>query len=284
MFRNLKNKKDKVNELKNFDFLDHKLQVPSGLYEKCPHCHEAVDKLTLNDNHRVCPKCDFHMRMHIVTRAQLIFDTFHVFNHIVKSKDPLNFPGYEEKLNRLSKQLGVYDAVVCAEASIDKKEVIAVIMDPDFMMGSMGSVVGEKITRAFERAQKQKKPLILFSASGGARMQEGLISLMQMAKTSAAVGKFQKNKGLYIAVLTDPTTGGVSASFASLADIILAEPHALIGFAGPRVIAQTLKEPLPDGFQTAEFLLEHGFVDKIVPRKKLKQTLSLLLDYHEVRG
>lgn len=284
MFRNIKNKKDKVNELKGFDFLTQKVTVPDGLYEQCPRCEKTLDKVKLNNNHRVCMECGFHLRMHIVQRARLVFDQFHVFNHIVKTKNPLEFPDYQKKLDKLTEDLGVYDAVVCAEASIYDLDVIAVIMDPDFMMGSMGTVVGEKITRAFERAQKQKKPLILFSASGGARMQEGMMSLMQMAKTSAAVGKFQKAGGLYISVLTDPTTGGVTASFASLADIILAEPGALIGFAGPRVIAQTIQEDLPEDFQRAEFLLEKGFIDKIVTRDHLKNTLSLLLDYHEVKS
>ncbi len=283
MFRNIKNKKEKVNELKGFDFLETKIEIPDGIYEKCPKCEATLDKVKLAQNHRVCYECQHHMRMHIVARARLVFDSFAVFNHIVKTKNPLNFPGYQEKIDKLTETLGVYDAVVCAEATIYDKAVIAVIMDPDFLMGSMGTVVGEKITRAFERAQKQKKPLILFSASGGARMQEGLMSLMQMAKTSAAVGKFQNAGGLYIPILTDPTTGGVTASFASLGDIILAEPGALIGFAGPRVIAQTIKEDLPKGFQSAEFLLEKGFIDKIVPRDELKNTLSLLLDYHEVR-
>ncbi|HZJ87405.1 MAG TPA: acetyl-CoA carboxylase carboxyltransferase subunit beta, partial [Erysipelothrix sp.] len=216
-------------------------------------------------------------------RAQLIFDKFEVFNHIIKSINPLNFEGYDQKLEGLSETLGVYDAVVCAEAKINDKSVIAIIMDPDFMMGSMGSVVGEKITRAFERATKQKKPVILFSTSGGARMQEGIISLMQMAKTSGAVSKFDQAGGLYISVLTDPTTGGVTASFASLGDIILAEPGALIGFAGPRVIKETIQQDLPEGFQKAEFMLEKGFVDKIVHRHELKKTLYLLLEYHEVR-
>lgn len=282
MLKNIKDKKQKVNELKGFDFLNKRIEIPDGLYEKCPKCDATLDAIKLNQNHRVCDQCGHHLRMHIVQRAKLVFDEFHVFNHIVKSVNPLNFPNYDEKLENLSESLGVYDAVVCAEAKIYNKSVIAVIMDPDFMMGSMGTVVGEKITRAFERATKQKKPVILFAASGGARMQEGMMSLMQMAKTSGAVGKFQKQGGLYISCLTDPTTGGVTASFASLGDIILAEPKVLIGFAGPRVIAQTIQEDLPEGFQSAEFLLEKGFIDKIVSRDNLKQTLSLLLDYHGV--
>lgn len=283
MFKNIQSKKDKVNELKGFDLLNTKIEVPEGLYKKCPHCDATLDGIKLNANHRVCDQCGYHFRMHIVQRAQLIFDKFEVFNHIIKSINPLNFEGYDQKLEGLSETLGVYDAVVCAEAKINDKSVIAIIMDPDFMMGSMGSVVGEKITRAFERATKQKKPVILFSTSGGARMQEGIISLMQMAKTSGAVSKFDQAGGLYISVLTDPTTGGVTASFASLGDIILAEPGALIGFAGPRVIKETIQQDLPEGFQKAEFMLEKGFVDKIVHRHELKKTLYLLLEYHEVR-
>lgn len=256
--------------------------VPDGLFKKCEGCFAILESNTLKNNHYVCNGCGHHHRMHIVDRAVSVFDTFAVFNHRVRSLNPLDFPEYTQKLETLNQAQGVYDAVVCAEAKLKGKEVIAVIMDPNFMMGSMGTVVGEKITRAFERALKQKKPVILFSASGGARMQEGIMSLMQMAKTSGAVGKFSNAGGLFINVLTDPTTGGVTASFAMLADIILAEPGALIGFAGPRVIEQTMRKPLPEGFQSAEFLLEHGFVDKIVARDQLKETLSQLLDCHGV--
>lgn len=283
MFKKIKARKAKVNQSRNLDFLEAKVEIPDGMYEKCPKCEATLESKKLRDNYRVCYECQHHLRLHIAQRANLTFDKFKVFNHIVKSKDPLNFPGYKQKLKALSDYLGVYDAVVCAEAKIFDYEVIAVIMDPDFMMGSMGSVVGEKITRAFERAQKQKKPVILFSASGGARMQEGIISLMQMAKTSGAVTKFQKAGGLYISVLSDPTFGGTTASFAMLGDIILAEPKALIGFAGPRVIKQTIGEPLPADFQTAEYLLESGFVDRIVERKMLKKTLAKILEIHQVR-
>lgn len=284
MFKNVQDRKKKVDALKGYDLLNKKIEVPEGMFEKCPQCEATLDSRKLIESMRVCPECDYHLRMHIAYRAQLVFDSFHVFNHIVKSNDPLSFPGYQEKLDDLSDNLGVYDAIVCAEARIGEYECIAMIMDPNFMMGSMGSVVGEKITRSFERAQKQNKPVILFSASGGARMQEGMVSLVQMAKTSGAVGRFQSKGGLFISCLTDPTTGGVSASFASLGDIILAEPKALIGFAGPRVIAQTIKEDLPQDFQRAEFLLEKGFIDKIVHRKDLKETLSLLLKYHQVKS
>lgn len=283
MFNKLKSKKDKVEASRNINDLTVKNEIPEGMYDKCPKCQSIVSIESLQMSSWVCGSCDHHFRMHVAGRIKLVFDEFKVFNHIVKSKDPLNFPGYQEKLDDLSNDLGVYDAVVCGEAKLENFDVIAVIMDPNFMMGSMGSVVGEKITRAFERATSQKKPIIVFSASGGARMQEGIISLMQMAKTSGAVGRFSASGGLFINVLTDPTTGGVTASFAMLADIILAEPKALIGFAGPRVIEQTLRKPLPEGFQSSEFLLERGFVDKIVHRSDLKSTLSLLLALHEVK-
>lgn len=283
MFDRLKNRKSKVDSTREVIVLPPKNEIPEGMYEKCPKCDALLNTTLLRQNKWVCPECDYHYRMHIAQRVHLIFDEFKVFNHIVKTKDPLDFPGYKEKIASLSESSGVYDAVVVAEASIKDKAVIAVIMDPNFLMGSMGTVVGEKITRAFERATIQKKPLILFSASGGARMQEGIMSLMQMAKTSGAVGRFSEANGLFINVLTDPTTGGVTASFAMLADIIIAEPKALIGFAGPRVIEQTMRKPLPEGFQRSEFLLEKGFIDKIVHRKDLKNTLLQLLELHEVK-
>lgn len=281
MFNRLKNKKE-YSENQSIK-LPYKTEIPEGMYEKCLECESLMDINTLSMNKWVCNECGYHFRMHIASRVHLIFDSFKVFNHIVKSKDPLYFPGYKDKLESLSDSSGVYDAVVLAEASIGSKNVIAVIMDPNFLMGSMGTVVGEKITRAFERATKDKKPVLMFTASGGARMQEGIMSLMQMAKTSGAVGKFNKSGGLFINVLTDPTFGGVTASFAMLADIILAEPKALIGFAGPRVIEQTMKKSLPEGFQRSEFLLEKGFIDKIVARKDLKKTISQLLELHEVK-
>lgn len=283
MFNRLKNRKEKVDQSRVSISLPYKNEIPKGMYEKCPACNELMDVDILRLSKWVCPECDHHFRMHIAQRVHLIFDSFKVFNHIVKSKDPLDFPGYKEKLESLSASSGVYDAVVLAEASLKGHDVIAVIMDPNFLMGSMGTVVGEKITRAFERATLQKKPVLLFSASGGARMQEGIMSLMQMAKTSGAVGKHSQAGNLFINILTDPTTGGVTASFAMLADIIIAEPKALIGFAGPRVIEQTMREPLPEGFQRSEFLLEKGFIDKIVHRSELKATLTQLLELHEVK-
>lgn len=282
MFKNIQSKKEKTNKKKNtVDSNLPPVEVPDGMYEKCPRCSALIPLAKLHANASVCESCDHHFRMHVASRVAYLMDSFQVFNHRINSIDPLNFPGYKEKLEDLKASTGLHDAVVCGEAVLDNHEIIAVFMDHNFMMGSMGTVVGEKITRAFERAQKQKKPIVVFCASGGARMQEGLMSLMQMAKTAGAVQSFD---GLYISVLCDPTTGGVSASFAMLGDIILAEPESLIGFAGPRVISQTINSDLPEGFQSAEFLLEKGFVDKIVHRKKMKECLSNILSLHEVKS
>ena len=280
MFKDLDAKKKRVNKRKNPQLLEGLVSVPDGMYEKCPSCEETIEMGLLQEGLWVCPLCDHHFRIHCASRIKIIFDSFKVFNHSMTTKDPLQFPGYNKKLEMLSEYTGVYDAVVCGEAKIGDSELIAVIMDPNFMIGSMGTVVGEKITRAFEKATKQKKPIVIFTASGGARMQEGIMSLMQMAKTSSAIALFNEKKGLYISVLCDPTTGGVTASFAMLGDIIIAEPKALIGFAGPRVIEQTIQTQLPEGFQSSEFLLEKGFVDKIVPRGQLKESLASILSLH----
>ncbi len=280
MFKDLDAKKKRVNKRKNPQLLEGLVSVPDGMYEKCPSCEETIEMGLLKEELWVCPLCDHHFRIHCASRIKIIFDSFKVFNHSMTTKDPLQFPGYNKKLEMLSEYTGVYDAVVCGEAKIGDSELIAVIMDPNFMIGSMGTVVGEKITRAFEKATKQKKPIVIFTASGGARMQEGIMSLMQMAKTSSAIALFNEKKGLYISVLCDPTTGGVTASFAMLGDIIIAEPKALIGFAGPRVIEQTIQTQLPEGFQSSEFLLEKGFVDKIVPRAQLKESLASILSLH----
>lgn len=280
MFRDLDAKKKRVNKRKNPQLLEGLVSVPDGMYEKCPSCEETIEMGLLQEGLWVCPLCDHHFRIHCASRIKIIFDSFKVFNHSMTTKDPLQFPGYNKKLEMLSEYTGVYDAVVCGDAKIGDSELIAVIMDPNFMIGSMGTVVGEKITRAFEKATKQKKPIVIFTASGGARMQEGIMSLMQMAKTSSAIALFNEKKGLYISVLCDPTTGGVTASFAMLGDIIIAEPKALIGFAGPRVIEQTIQTQLPEGFQSSEFLLEKGFVDKIVPRAQLKESLASILSLH----
>jgi acetyl-CoA carboxylase carboxyl transferase subunit beta len=210
--------------------------------------------------------------------------TFRELNSSIAARDPLNFPGYGAQLEKAKKKTGLSEAVITATGSMGGKKCVVGVLDSRFLMGSMSAAVGEKLTRAIEYAAKNKLPLILFSASGGARMQEGILSLMQMAKTSAALERLHEKGLLYISVLTDPTTGGVTASFASLGDIILAEPGALIGFAGPRVIQQTIGETLPEGFQSAEFQMEHGFVDAIVPRSQMRSTLIQLLSLHEKGG
>ena len=282
MFNNLKERKAKADARTQLSTALNVTEVPDGLFKKCLHCQELIQSQKLIENDNVCPQCGEHSRMHIVDRIITTFDTFDMFAHTMKSEDPLDFPNYADKLNGLEKELGVHDAIVCAEATINNHEIIAMVMNPDFMMGSMGTVVGEKIVRSFERATLQHKHVVIFAASGGARMQEGIMSLMQMARTTAALSHHSEAGLLYISVLTDPTTGGVSASFAMLADIIIAEPKALIGFAGPRVIQQTMKHNLPGGFQRAEFLLEKGFLDKVVHRHEMKGMLTQILELHEV--
>lgn len=256
--------------------------VPDGLYTKCESCHEMVLTEDLYRNHFVCPKCGHYIKLDARTRIEMVLDegTFEEWDKEVVSMNPCDFKGYSEKLAGLKETTGLDEAVVTGTGQIDGMAVVIGVCDTRFLMGSMGYAVGEKLTRAIERATSKKLPLILFTCSGGARMQEGIVSLMQMAKTSAALKKFDEAGGLYITVLTDPTTGGVTASFAMLGDIILAEPGALVGFAGPRVIRQTIGQELPEGFQRAEFLLEHGLIDNIVERRFLKSTLSQLLKLH----
>lgn len=256
--------------------------IPDGLWTKCPNCGETVYSKDLSSNLKVCVKCGYHFRMSAWDRIDLTMDTgtFKELDPELSSGNPLEFVGYEEKLKSSQEKTGLKEAIVTGYGKIYGHDAVIAVMDSNFFMGSMGSVVGEKVTRAFEFAAARKMPIIIFSASGGARMQEGMFSLMQMAKTSAAVGRYSETGGLYVAVMTDPTTGGVTASFPSLADIILAEPGALIGFAGKRVIQQTIRQDLPEGFQSAEFLLEHGFVDAIVARDALKLTLSRLIKLH----
>lgn len=249
----------------------------------CKKCSFEETAKNLIKNHYICPSCGFYYRLSARDRISLLADkrSFRELDNNLKSQDFLEFPGYQEKLDKAQGSTKEKDAVVCGRIKIDGLECAVFAMDSRFMMASMGSVVGEKITRLFEYATEHKLPVIGFTASGGARMQEGVISLMQMAKVSGAV-KNHSNAGLlYITVLTDPTTGGVTASFAMLGDIILSEPKALVGFAGRRVVEQTTKSKLPDNFQSAEFLLEHGFVDAIVPRPELRDTLSYLLTIHK---
>ena len=257
-----------------------------GKWVKCDNCKEILYKEEVHNNLSVCPNCGKHFRISARRRIHQIIDegTFIETNADMKTKNPLNFEGYEKKIQSLQEKTQINEAVKTGFGEINGEKVVIAIMDGNFMMGSMGSVVGEKITCAIEDAIDNKLPIIIFCVSGGARMQEGIISLMQMAKTSEALAKLNEAGLLYISVLTDPTTGGVTASFASLGDIILAEPNALIGFAGPRVIEQTVKQQLPDGFQRSEFLLEHGFIDKIVERKDMKQTLYDILKLHKKGG
>ncbi len=260
-----------------------RIDIPVGKWAKCEKCKEIIYKETLRANLSVCPNCGHYFRMHINKRLESIIDkdTYKKFDINIETNNPLELEDYPKKLKSLREKTGIEEAVSAGTGKINGQEVVICIMDSGFLMGSMGIVVGEKITYAVEQAIEKRLPLIIFSASGGARMQEGIISLMQMAKTTAALTKLDKAGLLYISVLTDPTYGGVTASFASLGDIVLAEPGAMIGFAGKRVIEQTIGEQLPDGFQTAEFLLEHGFIDKIVERKDLKDTLSKLISFHK---
>lgn len=249
--------------------------------KNCPNCHKDIPLSRLWANKLVCP-CGYHFRMKARQRINMVTDkdSFEELFCDMKSANPLLFPGYKEKLETVRSASGETEAVVCGSAQIGKQKCCIFVMESYFMMGSMGSVVGEKITSLFEYATLYRMPVIGYTVSGGARMQEGLLSLMQMAKTSAAVKRHSDAGLLYIAVLTDPTTGGVTASFAMEADIILAEPGATVGFAGARVIEQTTKKTLPKGFQTAEFVLEHGFVDSIIGRKEQKKLLTELLKMH----
>lgn len=253
-----------------------------GKWIKCDNCKEILYKEDVHKNLSVCPNCGKHFRLSARRRIKQIIDegTFEELDEYMQTTDPLNFEGYIKKIEMLQEKTKINEAVMTGIGKINGIETAIAVMDGNFMMGSMGSVVGEKITRCIEYAINYKLPLIIFCVSGGARMQEGIISLMQMAKTAAALKKLSEAGQLYISVLTDPTTGGVTASFASLGDIILAEPNALIGFAGPRVIEQTIKQKLPEGFQRSEFLLEHGFIDKIVERKEMKQILGKILEFH----
>ena len=258
---------------------ESRVDIPIGKWVKCEECKEIIYKEKLRENLNICPHCGHYFRMHIERRLEHIIDsgTYKRFDLNIDTTNPLGLEDYEKKLKSLREKTGLEEAVACGTGKINGEDVVIAVMDSGFLMGSMGIVVGEKITFAIEEAIKRKFPIVIFSVSGGARMQEGIISLMQMAKTTAALTKLHEAGLLYISVLTDPTYGGVTASFASLGDIILAEPKAMIGFAGQRVIAQTIGESLPEGFQTAEFLLEHGFIDKIVERKDLKNMISRLI-------
>lgn len=262
---------------------EKKEEIPEG-HIKCPGCGNIIEKKALGPL-KICPKCAKLFRMNAKDRIRAIVDkdSFEEFDVNMESKNPLNFPDYTEKIKSLQEKTGLKDAIKTGKCTIGGRPCVIAVMDSGFMMGSLGSVVGEKLTRAFEYATENKMAVIVFTCSGGARMQEGIISLMQMAKVSAAVARHSEAGLLYVTVLTDPTTGGVTASYAMLGDIILAEPKTLIGFAGRRVIEGTIKQKLPDEFQTSEFLLEHGFVDAIIEREKLPQALKRILKLHNVK-
>ena len=254
-----------------------------GKWVKCDACKEILYKDDVHNNFSVCPNCGKHFRISARRRIKQIADedSFVEIGADILTKDPLKFEGYLKKVEALKEKTKIEEAVKCGICRINGEEAVIAIMDGNFMMGSMGEAVGERITLAIETSIEKRLPLIIFCVSGGARMQEGIVSLMQMAKTSSALARHDDAGLLYISVLTDPTTGGVTASFASLGDIIIAEPNALIGFAGPRVIEQTIRQKLPEGFQRAEFLLEHGFVDMIVERKEMKEVLYKMLKMHK---
>ena len=262
---------------------DKKVKIPEGLWVKCESCREIIYKREIEKNLQICPKCNYHFRISARERLGLLVDegSFIEMDAGLTSNDPLAFRDkvlYREKLEENKRKTGLEDAAISGEATVEGNPVILVVMDFSFVGGSMGSVVGEKIVRAAEAALERGRPLVTVASSGGARMQEGIFSLMQMARVSAAVGMLKDNGALYISILADPTFGGVTASFAMLGDIILAEPRSLVGFAGRGVIEQTIKQQLPEDFQRAEFLLEHGFIDKIVDRKDIKKTVAKIIE------
>lgn len=262
---------------------DKKVKIPEGLWVKCDNCREIIYKKEINKNLKICPKCNYHFRISAKERMKILIDegSFVELNAGLASDDPLEFRDkvpYKDRMEENRLKSGLEDAAISGEATIEGKPVIIVVMDFSFMGGSMGSVVGEKVFRAAEAAVETKRPLVTVASSGGARMQEGIFSLMQMARVSAAIAKLHDSGILYISILADPTFGGVTASFAMLGDIIIAEPKSLIGFAGPRVIEQTIKQQLPDDFQRAEFLLDHGLLDQIVDRKDMKKTVAKMIE------
>ncbi|WP_430784830.1 acetyl-CoA carboxylase, carboxyltransferase subunit beta [Virgibacillus flavescens] len=263
-----------------------KMDVPEGLMKKCQGCHKIYYRKEMIKNLHVCPNCDYHHQLSAWERIDSLFDkdSFQEWDKNLISSNPLGFPDYEEKLEKDRIKTKLNEAVVTGKGTIEGEPTVICVMDSRFRMGSMGSVVGEKIARAVEEARKQSLPIMIFTASGGARMQEGVLSLMQMTKTSVAIKRFSDAGGLLLSIMTHPTTGGVSASFASLGDYNFAEPGALIGFAGRRIVEQTIREKLPDDFQTAEFLLEHGQLDKVIHRQDMKKIVTTLLIMHKKGG
>jgi acetyl-CoA carboxylase carboxyl transferase subunit beta len=277
-------KKNKTIEIKSIKTTSRYNDISAEMYDKCKFCGEIIFKEDLINNLRICPNCNGYHRLNPRERIDMLMDenSFEELFEFIESSNPIDFEGYQEKIERYQKQCNEKTAILTGIGMINGMKTAIACMNPYFMMGSMGSALGEKLTRLIEYATDNHLPVVIFTASGGARMQEGVFSLMQMAKISGALKKHSNEGNLYITVLTDPTTGGVSASFAMLGDIILAEPNALIGFAGPRVIKQTIKSELPEGFQRSEYLLEHGFVDQIVKRKYMKSFISRILRIHQV--
>ena len=265
---------------------EQKDNIPKGLVNKCKSCNALLMSRELQKHLYTCPHCGYHFPLDAYARIEMTLDEngFFEYDQELRSVDPLQFPNYPDKLKQAQNASDLQEGVVTGEGTIEGEPVVVGVMDSRFMMGSMGSAVGEKLTRAMEAAAAKRYPLVLFTASGGARMQEGILSLMQMAKTSAALERMRERGVLFVSVVTHPTTGGVSASFASLGDIILAEPGAMFGFAGRRVIEQTIRQKLPEDFQTAEFVLKHGMIDEVVPRKQMRDTLAVILRVHARQG
>lgn len=286
LFKDRKNRLDLFKKLRNKTSDTEGRNIPENLYQDCGNCHESILYEDLMKHHYVCPLCGYHFKISAHERIRQLCDpkSFHELDKRLCMVEKQNFPGYQKKLIEAQKKTGLYEAVITGVGSVKGHKIAIAVMDSNFMMGSMGQVVGEKITRCIEYATKKKLPLLIFSTSGGARMQEGILSLVQMAKTSAALALHKEVGNLYISYLTHPTTGGVSASFAMLGDINVAEPQALIGFAGKRVIESTIKETLPKDFQSAEFVLEKGFLDLIIERKDMRTTIAKLLALHERRA
>lgn len=285
MLKNLFRKQEYITvSSKPLDDKEFTPNIPNGKWVNCKKCKSIIYLEDLENDYHVCPTCNYHFNISSDERVKQIFDegSFVPMFEEIEATNPLDFPRYEEKLNKVKEKSNLSEGVLCGTGKIDSKKVAAAIMDSKFLMGSMGCAVGERITRTVEYATANKLPLIIFTASGGARMQEGILSLMQMAKTSAAIAKHDEAGLLYVSVITNPTTGGVTASFAMLGDVIIAEPGATLGFAGRRVIENTINQKLPDNFQSAEFMLEKGFVDDIVSRKNLKDYLSKLLRLHGI--
>ena len=282
-----KERKEKLNFFKSLTKrrprVTRKKSIPEGVYQSCPECHESILSSELENSLYVCPHCHAHLSISAPERIQYLVDegSFKELYRKTSIQNPLEFPNYTQKIESLKKKTQLDEAVVIGTAKIQKHPLVLAVMDSRFLMGSMGHVVGEKITQAVEQAIKKRLPLVIFCASGGARMQEGMISLLQMAKTSQAIARLKEKNLLYVSVITHPTTGGVTASFATLGDIILAEPHALMGFAGPRVIEQTINQTLPEGFQRAEFMLQHGHIDLIVERSEMRSVLGQILRLHD---